>query len=142
MPHAHKSYFHRDVKLHTPEQMFKRLEEIGKQIGKAGHPAEASVVSGLASQPTATADGGSPAEDSQASQLISPRDRQPIVWLTPVAHPNTEKTQTTKCGQYAVFGRRSPTGFVFIARCGLESLGSFGTAQEARNCCESHYGQS
>ena len=136
------SYFDRDVKLHTPEQMFARLAEIGRKIGKAGIPAEASVVSGLASQPTATADGGASTDASQASDRSSPRDRQPLEWLSPVSHPNTEKTQTSKCGRYAVFGRRSQTGFVFIARCGLESLGSFGTAQEARNCCENHHGPS
>jgi hypothetical protein len=66
-----------------------------------------------------------------------------LVWLTPVRHANTEATQTSQCGRYAVFGRRSPQGFVFIARAGLEPLGEpQRTAEEARALCEQHHRES
>lgn len=128
MPHQHKSYFHRDVKLHTPEQMFKRLAEIGQKIkGSSGEPiAEVRLPDG----PSVVN------SQSKPSPLADP-----LVWLTPVRHANTEATQTSRCGRYAVFGRRSPEGFVFIARAGLESLGApQKTAEAARAICEKHHG--
>lgn len=62
-----------------------------------------------------------------------------LEWFKPVQHPNGEATQDSSGGSYAVFGRRSPRGFTFIARYGLDVLGSFSSAQEARDCCGAHY---
>lgn len=62
-----------------------------------------------------------------------------LEWFKPVQHPNGEATQDSSGGSYAVFGRRSPRGFTFIARHGLDVLGSFSSAQEARDCCGAHY---
>jgi hypothetical protein len=63
-----------------------------------------------------------------------------LEWLAPVAHPNGEKTQVSTGGQYAVLGRRTPEGFVFIARHGLNALGaSKESAENARAMCQRHY---
>lgn len=61
-----------------------------------------------------------------------------LEWLTPINHPNGEKTQISAGGQYEVCGRRCPEGFTFIARHGLNVLGTARTAQDARTKCLLH----
>jgi hypothetical protein len=67
-------------------------------------------------------------------------DTTPILeWYKPVRHANGEATQTSTGGAYAVFGRRSPSGFVFIAKRGLDCLGApQATAEAAREICLAH----
>jgi hypothetical protein len=66
-----------------------------------------------------------------------------LEWHKPVRHANGEATQTSTGGSYAVFGRRSPSGFVFIAKRGLDSLGApQTTAEAARDICLAHHVES
>jgi len=63
-----------------------------------------------------------------------------LEWLSPITHANGEKTQISQGGAYEVLGRRTPAGFVFIAKHGLDSLGASKVAAEnAREMCQRHY---
>ena len=63
-----------------------------------------------------------------------------LEWLSPITHANGEKTQISQGGAYEVLGRRTPGGFVFIAKHGLDSLGASKVAAEnAREMCQRHY---
>jgi hypothetical protein len=62
-----------------------------------------------------------------------------LEWLEPMRHPNGEATQISSGGQYEVAGRRCSDGFTFIARHGLDILGTCKTAVDARARCLLHY---
>jgi hypothetical protein len=63
-----------------------------------------------------------------------------LQWLSPINHACGEKTQISEGGRYEILGRRTPEGFVFIAKCGLDTLGNSRiSAQEARDMCQGHY---
>jgi hypothetical protein len=74
---------------------------------------------------------------------VMPQDYTPespvLEWLEPMRHPNGEATQISSGGQYEVAGRRCPDGFTFIARHGLDILGTCRTAVDARARCLLHY---
>ena|SRR5271154_591297 len=63
-----------------------------------------------------------------------------LEWLSPISHANGEKTQISSGGQYEVHGRRTPDGFVFVAKHGLDAIGaSKESAESARAMCQRHY---
>lgn len=128
-----KSYFDREVKLHTPEQMFKRLEAItGKPIPQGG-----SVVS-AAGQQTATADGGALPAEPQPAARSSPRDRQPLQWHAPVTTDDGGYIRST-CGLYTVTKSRSIGKWVYTASHGRSPLqGAVSSADEAKQIAQEH----
>jgi hypothetical protein len=66
-----------------------------------------------------------------------------LEWLSPINHACGEKTQVSAGGQYEILGRRTPQGFLFIAKRGLDTLGSSKvSAEEARQICSKHHGDS
>jgi hypothetical protein len=62
-----------------------------------------------------------------------------LEWLKAVNHAGGEATQLSTGGAYRVSGRRTPYGLTYTAGHGLDSLGVFKIAQEARDCCQAHY---
>jgi hypothetical protein len=122
-----KGYFDRTQKLFTLEQTMARLREItGADPLPQVYPDERN-------QPVKPI--------TRVVTLPAGFHVEPLVleWLEPMNHPNGEKTQVSAGGAYEVAGRRCPEGFIFIARHGLDVLGSFPGAQAARECCDAHY---
>lgn len=104
---------------------------------------EASIASGPAGQEAGEVRGVPPAGKTPLVQLpmgYDPKADPPTLeWLTPVQHPNGEATQTSSGGAYAVFARRTPQGIAYVARHGLNVLGTCKTAVDARAKCLLHF---
>lgn len=93
------SYFDRDVKLKTPEAMFKRLEAItGKPIPQGFTRESPGAPSPKA---TASADGGALPSEPRAEARSSPRDRPFIQWFEPTRTPEGPQMRS-QCGVYVI----------------------------------------
>lgn len=154
-----KGYFDRTPKITSHGQMMARLQELTgappnpptyrDEPDREVKPITASVqlpsiASGPAGQEAGEVRGVPPAGKTPIVQLpmgYDPKADPPALeWFKPVQHPNGEATQTSAGGAYAVFGRRTPQGFAYIARHGLDALGvSRESAQNAREMCERHF---
>ncbi len=119
-----KSYFHHERKLFTMEQTLERLKQLtgGKPIPQV-YPDEPNKPMQAVAQRPCLPTGYDPKADPPT-----------LEWLSPV-----RGVQISTGGAYEVSGSRSGEGYTFVARHGLNVLGSFCEAQAARECCLAHY---
>lgn len=91
-----KSYFDREVKLHTPEQMFKRLEAITGQPIPQGLTRESPGVL-RSPEETASAGGG----NFRVSQATASPSRPALQWFAPTRTPEGPQMRS-QCGAYVI----------------------------------------
>ena len=127
------SYFDRDVKLKTPEAMFKRLEAItGKPIPQ-GLTRESP--GALSPKATASADGGALPSEPRAEARSSPRDRQPLEWFAPTRTPEGPQMRS-QCGVYVIQKAIKGDTATYTLLKGKTPLGSFPALEGAQGLAQ------
>ncbi len=134
-------YYATPNRLKTEAQMMALLKERtqNRSIAAGSPPVEASVMSGLASQQTVTADGGSQQLPTTGAPFQPTRSAPPLEWQSPVKNPDGTGHLKDLTGTYTVLKERRSDGegWQYLAFRGSTVLAPCcSTAECAKAHCE------